>query len=315
MTFFFNDELQDSKEIYQVGSVRLRKYDAFNENEIILFIPSLINRAFILDLTTKTSMIKYFQSQGKTCYLIDWQDPIESEDDFGYEEYVTKRIQNILQYIYRRHRSPISVIGYCMGGLLSMIAALLYPKYIKDLTLIATPWDFQPMVSKLKISEDAIFFSRHILQKFNVIPGAYISCAFNILCFQQFYQRFSRYFHEDCDSSEITIALEAWLNNGINMTNKLASENIIDLLSHNNSCNLEWKIASMIIDPRKIQQPVLVVFSDKDHLVPKESVEPMIDRLANKTTILLHSGHIGMIIGKNAQNTLWQPVIEWINHH
>jgi polyhydroxyalkanoate synthase len=104
----------------------------------VLFVPSLINRSYILDLLPDDSMLRWLAHHGVHPYLLDWGWPAETERNFTLTDYIAGRLERAAAQI----PGPIVLAGYCMGGLLALAAALRQPAKIKALALLATPWDF-----------------------------------------------------------------------------------------------------------------------------------------------------------------------------
>src|ERR1700757_866101 len=106
----------------------------------VLFIPSLINRAYVLDLMEGASMLRWLAAQGMHPYLLDWGWPAEVERHFTLTDYIAGRLERALAVI----PGPVILAGYCMGGLLALAAALRAQGTgkVSGLALLATPWDF-----------------------------------------------------------------------------------------------------------------------------------------------------------------------------
>src|SRR4029077_2221749 len=108
------------------------------EGNTLLFVPSLINRATVLDLTGERSMMRYLAANGARVLLLDWGWPGEVERSFSLTDYIAGRLERALLAAGRQ----VVLVGYCMGGLLAVAAAQRRPDLIRALALLATPWDF-----------------------------------------------------------------------------------------------------------------------------------------------------------------------------
>ena len=56
-------------------------------------VPSLINRAYILDLAPETSLLRYLAAAGMRPLLVDWGSPGAVERGFGLTEYIAGRLE------------------------------------------------------------------------------------------------------------------------------------------------------------------------------------------------------------------------------
>jgi polyhydroxyalkanoate synthase subunit PhaC len=70
-----------------------------------------------------------------------------------------------------------------------------------------------------------------------------------------------------------------------------------------------------VIDLRNINIPFLNIVAKKDDLVAPGSSKALNDALTeshDKGIIELNSGHVGLMIGKDAHKELWPKVGEWL---
>ena len=56
----------------------------------LLFIPPLVNKYYLFDLTPKASYLKWLVDQGHTVFVVSWANPDESQADKGMEAYVVE---------------------------------------------------------------------------------------------------------------------------------------------------------------------------------------------------------------------------------
>ena len=77
-----------------------------------------------------------------------------------------------------------------------------------------------------------------------------------------------------------------------------------------------WQVAGEIIDPRKLEKPVLTIVPGQDRIVPPASARalapgsPIAPPQARALELAL--GHIGMVVSGRAPQMLWQPVTNWL---
>jgi polyhydroxyalkanoate synthase len=70
-----------------------------------------------------------------------------------------------------------------------------------------------------------------------------------------------------------------------------------------------------IINLRKINIPLLNIVAKKDDLVAPSSSKALNNALTeshDKDLIEFNSGHVGLMIGKNAHKELWPKVGDWL---
>ena len=110
----------------------------------VILVPSLINRARILDLQARRSLHRYLASQSLDTYLVDWDGPGDEEHEFAIDDYVA-RLGRIVAWVSETTGRKPAIVGYCMGGLLALALAHRRQDELAALALLATPWDFGAM--------------------------------------------------------------------------------------------------------------------------------------------------------------------------
>ncbi len=108
----------------------------------VLFVPSLVNRGWVLDLVPGEGMLSWLSARGLHSYRIEWGAPGPEERDFDVTDYVARRLEPALDAVRHIEGRPPILAGYCMGGLLAMATAVRRPDAVAGLALLATPWDF-----------------------------------------------------------------------------------------------------------------------------------------------------------------------------
>ncbi len=103
--------------VFEEGTTRL--VHAVGDGSPVILIPSLINRAYILDLGEKNSLTRALAKSGLDVYLVDWDAPGKSEQDFTIDDYID-RLERIRDHVAERAGQKPMVAGYCMGGLLAL---------------------------------------------------------------------------------------------------------------------------------------------------------------------------------------------------
>lgn len=133
-------DVADPPTVWSEGSTVLRDYGGVGPP--VLFIPSLINRGYILDLSERHSLLRWLAGQGVNPWLVDWGYPGEAERRFGLDDYIAGRLDHALDAVAELTGGPVALAGYCMGGLLALALAQRRRAQVTGLALLATPWDF-----------------------------------------------------------------------------------------------------------------------------------------------------------------------------
>ena len=129
--------MDDPPAIWTEGSSRLLDYGS-PDDPPVLVVPSLVNRAYVLDLMPEHSMLRFLATEGVRPLLLDWGYPGEVERNFTLSDYIAGRLERAMEAVGQ----SLTLAGYCMGGLMAVAAAHRRPDLVRRLVLLASPWDF-----------------------------------------------------------------------------------------------------------------------------------------------------------------------------
>jgi poly(3-hydroxyalkanoate) synthetase len=306
--------LADPPAIWSEGGTRLLDYGK-PCGVPVLFVPSLINRAYVLDLTENHSMLRWFAAQGVRPLLLDWGWPERAERRFTLTDYVAGRLERAMTAAkLAAGRSPV-LAGYCMGGTLAVAAAQRRPDLISGLALLATPWDFHApdperaiqAARTLPLLEPALAFSQSLpvdlLQSLFALPDPWGVA--------EKYRGFAR-LPQDSERAKLFVALEDWLNDGIPLAAEVARACLGEWYGGNAPARGHWRIAGLPVDPSTIAHPAFVAVPGRDRIVPPESALPLARMIPNAVLHQPAAGHIGMATGARAERSLWRPLRDWL---
>ena len=304
--------------IWASGSTRLLDYGIFtvaSSAPPVLVIPSLINRAYILDLAPDRSLIRHLAASGLRPLLVDWGRPEEIERDFGLDQYIGERLQAVLDFVSAETSRRPALTGYCMGGNLALALAGRNPGAISALALLATPWDFHSdggvTARFLDMTGPAL---KHLIAQMGVLPVDMLQAMFAGLDPAQTGSKFRHFATatKDSDAAKRFILLEDWVNDGVPLPGKVALECLFGWYRDNTPYTGNWKIAGETVDPTKITLPTFAAIPSKDHIVPPASAQALADILPNVHILNPPAGHIGMVAGSQAEQRLYEPLSQWL---
>jgi polyhydroxyalkanoate synthase len=301
---------EGSTQLLDYGSVRARKAD----KPAILFIPSLINKSYILDLMPDRSLLQYLSDEGFHPLLLDWNEPSVAETSFTLEDYITQRVEPALEEAQRLLGRKVVLAGYCMGGLLAMAAALRKKQHVQGLVLLATPWDFQASdVSRIALGSSAIHTLENLLMQAPLLPAATVHALFYFMNPFAVHRKFERLYalseHEECP---VLLARERWVNDGIPLTREVARTCFIDWAANNTLVEGEWNVDGTTINPAALRTPTFIALPKYDQIVPPACATPLAKKVKGARTVSCPSGHVGMIVGRSARESLWLPLAKWL---
>jgi polyhydroxyalkanoate synthase len=307
--------LVDPPTIWSEGGTRLLDYGQDNRGLPVLFVPSLINRAYVLDLAEGKSMLRWLAMQGIRPLLLDWGWPGETERRFNLTDYVAGRMERGIEAASRAAGAPVVLAGYCMGGTLAVAAAQRRPDLISGLALLAAPWNFHAenredalqAAAMLPLLEPAFAVSQtlpvDLLQALFALGDPWGVAAK--------YRNFAS-IAQDTDRARMFVALEDWLNDGVPLVVQVARACLSEWYGDNAPARGEWSIAGLPVDPGSIKAPTFVAVPGRDRIVPPNSARPLAQLIPGAVLHQPAAGHIGMAAGPRAETSLWQPLLGWL---
>lgn len=140
--------------VYQNELMQLIQYDASTEQvrkRPLLFVPPVVNKYYLFDLTPKSSYLKWLVDQGHTVFVISWVNPDLEHAHKDFAAYLQEGPLAALDAIrLATGEESVDLVAYCLGGTLS--AALLgylagtgQGDRVATATLVATLIDFSDM--------------------------------------------------------------------------------------------------------------------------------------------------------------------------
>jgi len=303
--------------LWREGTTRLLDFRP-EGGQPVLFVPSLVNRAYILDLSAEHSLLRWLAAEtGLRPLLVDWDAPGDAEKKFTLTDYIAGRLEGAFDAAHATSPDgvPIAVAGYCMGGLLALALAIRRQAQVSRLALLATPWDFHSeRVAQAEAAGRAITAAGPLLESHGELPVDIIQSMFAGLDPFLVLRKFIAFAQLDPASTKAArfVALEDWLNDGVALAAPVARECLAGWYGENTPHRLQWRVDGDIVDPAAFNKPALVLVPQQDRIVPPKSANALGEALPNATVKTLPFGHIGMVAGARAETAVWGPLAEWL---
>ncbi|MBI4184847.1 MAG: alpha/beta fold hydrolase [Proteobacteria bacterium] len=303
--------------LWSEGSTRLLDYGAVAPaaRAPALIVPSLVNRAYVLDLAPGASLLRFLAGRGVRPLLVDWGAPGAGERAFTLGDYVAGRLSRALDRALALAGGPLPVVGYCMGGNLALALAARRRNGVAALALLATPWDFHAGLAIPPASVVAIARALEpAIELFGELPVDALQALFAALDPKAVARKFHAFAGLDPGSARARafVALEDWLNDGVALVGPVARETLIGWYGENTPARGAWRIAGRAVRPEEVRAPALVALPEGDRIVPPPSAEALAAALPGATTLRVAAGHIGMVVGRRARAGLWRPLADWL---
>jgi polyhydroxyalkanoate synthase len=322
-------DIAEPPTIWRRGAARILDYGATDaagrDGPPVLVIPSLVNRGYVLDLHPRRSMLRWLAAQGLRPLLLDWGQPGMAERDFTLSDYVRLRLAPALEAA-RMHSpdgSAPALVGYCMGGTLAAAVASAGRDRVSRLALIGSPWDFSAMqgiggaLIGLAKTEDRVTAGLRldaIGSAFGALPVDALQLAFATLDPTLASRKFRALAAMDQGGprAEMFAATEDWLNDGVTLAIPAAKELLFDWYLDNAVGRGVWAPEGAPVRPRAIAAPTLAFCSNNDRIAPSACAEALPLAIPRAQVLRPSTGHVGMIIGSEAERQVWRPLASFL---
>lgn len=308
----YRRDLPDPPVIARWGDVRLLDYGAPGaaEGPVLLCVPSLINRAYILDLTHERSFLRWLAGQGVRPLLLDWGTPVGEAADFTLTDYIEGPLFDALALASARSGGAVGLLGYCMGGLLALAAAQRHPTLVSHLLLLATPWDFHSDAAQARRLAAGLPSLLQVIDRQNGLPIDVIQTLFAALDPLQIARKFEAFSRlaPDSAAARAFVALEDWLNDGVSLAAPVARECLSGWYRDNAPPLGRWRIAGRAVRAEAVTVPTLALIPEGDRIVPPASARALVEAVPGAAMHTVPLGHIGMMVGGRAPAQVWEPI-------
>jgi polyhydroxyalkanoate synthase subunit PhaC len=284
----------------------------------VLIVMATTNRGYILDMLPGQSFIEFLLKRGYDVYMLDWTAPRPEEKKLRMEDYVLDFIPECIQRMQRDSGvEEVSVIGYCFGGVLSLLYGSIFNNGpMKNLICFTTPVDFRELKLFHSFADRRYFDVDGLVDRVGNVPPEMILSSFEMLR----------------PASRVTSQVQLWENiwndeyvKSYRMFDRWATDTLPlageyfrsitkDLLWDNKLFNDTMTVGGRKADIADIKVPILHAVAEHDHIVPYEAAKHLIAKVGSqdKEEVMLKGGHVSLVAGANAIKRLWPKLDSWL---
>ncbi|MWG34777.1 class III poly(R)-hydroxyalkanoic acid synthase subunit PhaC [Halomarina oriensis] len=310
-----------SEVVYRENKLELVHYESQTDEQSevpILVIYALINKPFILDLQPDRSVVRRLLEAGHDVYLIDWNEPSRLDRHLTLDDYVNRYIENCVDEVRERSgQEKINVLGYCMGGTMSVMYTALHQEKVNALGLMAAGLCFDSSGGVLETwGDDDYYDPRDVTEVYGNMPSEFLDVGFALMDpIANYVSKYVRLYDnvENEDFVENFARMERWLSEGIDVAGAAYVEFLEDIYQDNKLYKNELELDGQHVDVTSIDVPILQILGEYDHLIPPGASKPFNDVVGSDdvTVIEYPTGHIGLSVSGSSHEEVWPKVAEW----
>ena len=285
----------------------------------ILIVMATTNRGYILDLVPGQSFIEFLLKRGYDVYMLDWTAPKPEEKspaDGGLRPRFHPRLRAPRAAGFRR-AGHVSVIGYCFGGVLSLLyGSIFHDGPMKNLICFTTPIDFREMKLFSNFSDRRYFDVDRLVDAVGNVPPEMILSSFEMLrpasrAASQV-QLWENIWNDEFVKSYRMF--DRWATDTLPLAGEYFRAITKDLMWDNKLFNDTMSVGGRAARLENIKAPILHAVAEHDHIVPYDAAKHLIAKIgsSDKEEVMLKGGHVSLVAGANAIKRLWPKLDNWL---
>lgn len=284
----------------------------------VLLVMATTNRGYIFDMVPGQSFVEFLLNAGYDVFMVDWEVPRPDERHLGIEDYVGDFLPSAVAKVAEvTGEADISVIGYCFGGVLSILwASVFADANLKNLITFTTPVNFKGMPAFQAWADKRFFDVDRLVDTLGNCPAELLYSAFDML---RPGQRAAGNFRlwDNMWNDEFVKSyrmFDRWSADMLPLAGEYFRQTTKQLMWDNALFEGRMTVGTRPVDLSRITCPFLHVTAEHDHIVPAEASAPLIDMVGStdKQHIELKGGHVSLVAGPNAVRRLWPQIDTWL---
>jgi polyhydroxyalkanoate synthase len=314
--------LTPKETIYKNGTLSLYHYHA-QTDEIyrvpILMVMATTNRAYVFDIAEQNSFVGFLLKNGYDVFVMDWDPPRPEEKTLGLEDYTQTFIPECIRRVQEvTGEQDVTLMGYCMGGVLSSIYQSTHPEGpVKNLVCFTTPINWHEMGMFAHMSNKKHFDVDRLVDAVGNVPPDMLMASFDMLRPSSKTAGRIRLWDNmwNDDFVENHRKFDRWANEMLPLAGEYFRQTTKELMWGNKLYNGTLMVAGKRANLANIKTPLFHAVALHDHIVPHAASQPLVELAGSedKTEIALKGGHISLIAGPNAVLRLWPTLDEWLS--
>ncbi|MCA1397358.1 polyhydroxyalkanoate synthase [Bradyrhizobium sp. USDA 4501] len=308
--------------LYSRGTMNLYHYRPLASEVYrvpVLIVMATTNRGYILDLVPGQSFIEFLLRRGFDVYMLDWSAPKPEEKSLRMEDYVLDFIPESVRRVQQDSgEKDVSVIGYCFGGVLSLLYGSIFNDGpMKNLICFTTPIDFREMKLFSNFADRRYFDVDRLIDSTGNMPPELILQSFDMLrpaarVVGQI-QLWDNIWNDEFVKSYRMF--DRWATDTLPLAGEYFRAITKDLMWDNKLYNDTMTVGGREAKLADIKVPILHAVAEHDHIVPYDAAKHLITKIGSedKEEVMLKGGHVSLVAGANAIKRLWPKLDSWLS--
>lgn len=292
----------------------------------ILLVPPLGSQAKCFDLRRGCSLAEHLVEVGAPTYLIDYGSPTFADRKLGVEHYINNVVPEAIRRVSEDNGGkPVNLIGWCMGGLISIGTVTVHPELpVNALAMVASPFDFSknPLMRPLQMIGK--YTGGRVIGSAIKVMGGFSSTVteigFKATALPTYAKKPLTVWRKRNDREFLAqiSAVDDLMNNMLAYPGRATLQTYQRLAMRNELATGKIQGPNKVVDLATVTIPVINVAGRTDVIAPPAAVHHVGELLPNSPDVRLPTapgGHLGVLTGGNAAATTWKYIEEFFADH
>jgi polyhydroxyalkanoate synthase len=283
----------------------------------VLFIPAPVSRFFIIDLLPGRSFAAHIAKAGFDVFIADFGEPGEEDRFCDLDYYVEGLVRRSVRKVLALTGQPkANLIGYCLGGTLSLLYSALHPDSVARLVLLTTIVDGDVkggvawVAHRMGLEGESYDHPR-------LVPAAEVKSWFEMLApgsnsqagrVRDLWDRLD----DPPERLRDVRTMASWVDDVVPAPGRLLAEMYQKFGPGRNRLMAGTAtVGDRVVDCAAVTMPVLAVSAEKDLIAPPEGVDAIGKLVPHTEVMRLPGGHVGIVAGRSAA-ALWQRTVDFL---
>jgi polyhydroxyalkanoate synthase len=288
----------------------------------VLLIPPLAAPTICFDLRRGCSMAEHLLGLGHPTYLLEYGSIAFSDRDLGLEHWVQDIIPRAIEQVSEHAGGePVQVVGWCLGGIMSLLALAARPDLpVNSIAAVASPFDFEQLRLFAPLRRVANltngFLATAVYRTLGGAPAPIVKRAFQLSTIDKYLTKpvaVASNLH-DRDFLAQVEAVDHFIDNMHAYPGRTMGQLYHQFFRVNDLADGRLSLGDHDIDLADVEVPVLAVAGQADTLAPRAAVHHVGSLLTGAPEVQLKTGpggHLGVLTGRGAARTTWRWIDEF----
>jgi poly[(R)-3-hydroxyalkanoate] polymerase subunit PhaC len=288
----------------------------------ILLVPPLAAPAACFDLRRGCSLSEHLLATGRQPYVVDYGPIAYGDRNLGLEHWVDDVIPHAIEAVSADvGGSEVQLVGWCLGGIMSLLVTASSRLPIRSVAVVASPFDVTevPMIAPLRplVNFAGGGVGTLAYKLLGGAPAPLVKRMYRLAGFDKYVMKPIALASnlDDRDFLAQIEAVDAFMANMLAYPGRTFGQIYHRFLRRNDLADGRIELGGRAIDLADVRVPVLSIAGEGDGIAPRGAVHHVADLLPNAPNVRIASapgGHLGVLTGRAARRTTWRLLDDFL---